>query len=39
LQTRKSFNPLEDKQMMTLLEKASRAAFQEVLEKYGEARK
>jgi hypothetical protein len=37
--TRKSFNHLEDKQMMTLLEKASRAIFQEVLEKYGESRK
>lgn len=37
--TRKSFNHLEDKQMITLLEKASRAAFQEVLKKYGESKK
>jgi hypothetical protein len=37
--TRKPFNPQEDKEMMTLLEKASRAAFKEVLEKYGESQK
>lgn len=37
--TRKPFNSQEDKEMMTLLEKASRAAFNEVLEKYGESQK
>lgn len=37
--TRKPFNRQEDKEMMTLLEKASRAAFKEVLEKYGESQK
>jgi hypothetical protein len=37
--TRKPFNHQEDKEMMTLLEKASRAAFKEVLEKYGESQK
>lgn len=37
--TRKPFNRQEDKEMMTLLEKASRVAFQEVLEKYGESEK
>jgi len=37
--TRKPFNSQEDKEMMTLLEKASRAAFKEVLEKYGESQK
>jgi hypothetical protein len=37
--TRKPFNRQEDKEMMTLLEKASRAAYKEVLEKYGESQK
>lgn len=37
--TRKPFNSQEDKEMMTLLEKASRAALNEVLEKYGESQK
>jgi hypothetical protein len=37
--TRKPFNRQEDKEMMTLLEKASRVAFKEVLEKYGESQK
>jgi hypothetical protein len=37
--TRKPFNLQEDKEIMTLLEKASRAAFKEVFEKYGESQR